>query len=75
MTTLRERFRLNLLGCNTHFEGDQLDAVMEVFESLGIEEMYKALKLYQSHQEGTSGHYCWKCHDAINKAVSNAEGK
>ena len=38
-------------------------------------DMYEALKLYQSHQEGTSGHYCWKCAEAINKALAKAEGK
>jgi len=39
------------------------------------QDMYDALKLYQAHQEGTSGHYCWKCAEAIDKAVSLAEGK
>lgn len=38
-------------------------------------DMYEALKLYQSHQEGTSGHYCWKCAEAINKALAKAGGK
>jgi len=38
-------------------------------------DMYEALKLYQKHQEGTSGHYCWKCAEAINGAVTLAEGK
>ena len=37
--------------------------------------MHEALKLYQSHQEGTSGHYCYKCANAINKALAKAEGK
>jgi len=38
-------------------------------------EMYEALKLYQAHQEGTHGHYCWQCAEAINKALAKAEGK
>lgn len=37
-------------------------------------DMYKALKLYQSHQQGTSGHYCWQCAEVINKALAKAEG-
>ena len=27
---------------------------------LATPDMYEALKLYQEHQEGTSGHYCWR---------------
>ncbi len=46
---------------------------MAVAEALS--EMYEALKLYQSHQTNTSGHYCWQCAEAINKAVAKAEGK
>ena len=38
-------------------------------------DMYEALKLYQSHQQGTSGHYCWECAEAINDAVAKVEGK
>ncbi len=38
-------------------------------------DMYEALKLYQSHQQGTSGHYCWKCAEAIDKVLAKAEGK
>jgi len=38
-------------------------------------DMYEALKLYQSHQQGTSGHYCWQCAEAINKAIAKAEAK
>ena len=38
-------------------------------------DMYEALKLYQEHQEGTSGHYCWKSYETINKALAKAEGK
>jgi len=37
--------------------------------------MYEALKLYQKHQEGTSGHYCWKCEKAITEAIQKAEAK
>jgi len=37
--------------------------------------MYKALKLYQSHQQGTHGHYCWECAEAIEQALAKAEGK
>uniref|UniRef100_A0A6M3KJJ9 Uncharacterized protein n=1 Tax=viral metagenome TaxID=1070528 RepID=A0A6M3KJJ9_9ZZZZ len=37
--------------------------------------LYEALKLYQKHQAGTRGHYCGKCHEAINKALAKAEGK
>ena len=38
-------------------------------------EMWEALKLYQEHQQGTSGHYCWKCAEAINKVLSQIEGE
>ncbi len=37
------------------------------------EDMYKALKLYQAHQQGTAGHYCSECYAAINNAVVEAE--
>lgn len=40
-----------------------------------IEEAIGALKLYRSHQEGTSGHYCWECAEAINKVLSKIESK
>ncbi len=40
-----------------------------------ITDMYEALKLYQKHQEGTRGHYCWRCAEAINKAIAKANGK
>jgi len=36
-------------------------------------DLYEALKLYQEHQIGTGGHYCWKCAEAINKALAKAE--
>ena len=36
-------------------------------------DMYEALKLYQSHQQGTRGHYCWQCAEAISKAIAKAE--
>ena len=39
------------------------------------EDMYEALKLYQEHQEGTSGHYCWECAEAINEALAKADRK
>ena len=38
-----------------------------------IQGMYEALKLYQKHQEGTSGHFCGECAKAINLAVEKAE--
>ena len=44
-------------------------------EVIGFSAMYGALKLYQKHQEGTSGHYCWQCAEAINKALLKADGK
>lgn len=37
--------------------------------------MYEALRLYQSHQQGTSGHYCWQCAEAIEQALAEAEGR
>jgi len=37
-------------------------------------DMYEALKLYIKHQQGTSGHYCWQCAEAINEATAKAEG-
>ena len=36
-------------------------------------DLLEACKLYQKHQEGTSGHYCNVCADAINEAVAKAE--
>ena len=38
-----------------------------------IKDMYDALKLYQDHQKDTSGHYCWKCAEAINDALAKAD--
>ncbi len=49
------------------------DNPLAVAES--IKPMYEALKLYQSHQQGTGGHYCYKCAEAINKSIAKAEGK
>ena len=42
--TQRERFRRRLLECDTHFDGDQIEAVMQVVEESGYSEMYRALK-------------------------------
>ena len=49
---------------------DNPQAVAEAIPAL-----YKALKLYQSHQQGTQGHYCDKCAEAIDKALARAEKK
>lgn len=38
-------------------------------------DMYEAMKLWQEHQKGTKGHYCYICNEAINKALAKAEGK
>ena len=38
-------------------------------------DMYEALKLYQEHQKDTSGHYCYKCAEAINASIDKAEGR
>ena len=35
--------------------------------------MQAALKMYQSHQKGTLGHYCWQCANAIEQALALAE--
>ena len=37
--------------------------------------MHKALQLYIEHQEGTRGHYCSVCHNEIEKALAEVEGK
>ncbi len=49
--------------------------VARILEKLAALDLYEALKLYQKHQEGTRDHYCWRCAEAINQAVSKAEGK
>ncbi len=40
-----------------------------------IKEVYEALKLYRSHQQGTMGHFCWQCAEMIDKALLRAEGR
>jgi len=50
--------------------GKEMEYTKEIQDSL-----YEALKLYQEHQKDTGGHYCWKCAEAINKALAKAEGR
>ena len=38
-------------------------------------DMYEALKLWHDHQQGTRGHYCSECANAIEKALAKAEGR
>ncbi len=38
-------------------------------------EMYEALKLWHKHQQGTRGHFCSECADAMQTALALAEGK
>ncbi len=54
-----------------------VNAAQEIGNPLAVAEnlkaMYDALKLYQEHQQGTSGHYCWKCAEAINVVLASIE--
>jgi len=42
---------------------------------LAAPKMLEALKLYQKHQQGTSGHYCSDCANVIEQAIALAEPK
>jgi hypothetical protein len=46
---------------------------MAVAES--IKDMYKAVKLWHQHQQGTRGHYCAECANALQNALFKAEGR
>lgn len=37
--------------------------------------MYEALKQWHDHQQGTRGHYCSKCANAMEQALAKAESK
>lgn len=39
----------------------------------GIKDMHEALSLWNKHQQGTRGHYCEECADALTKALDKAE--
>ncbi len=55
------------------FDGDNATANAKL--CVAAPDLYEALKLYENHQQGTSGHYCWKCAEAIKKALAKAEGR
>jgi len=59
-------------------EGESLGAsgnIIEIPLISAAPDMYEALKLWTNHQEGTRGHYCQVCANAIAKALAKAEGK
>ena len=42
--TLKERFADKLVQSDTHFKNDQLVAVLDICDELGLPDMYEALK-------------------------------
>ena len=79
---LKQRFADKMVKCNTHFESDQLVAVLDICDELGIPDMYEALMMLYRYSmihlvegviypEGT--HKDWV--DKANKALAKTEGK
>ena len=42
--TLKQRFADKLVNCDTHFDNNQLVAILDICDELGIPDMYEALK-------------------------------
>ena len=69
--------RGKLINCDTHFDNDQIEAVMRVIDKAGFLDMYEALKELMvaygaiDGKNGNSG----KCWDMARQALAEAESK
>ncbi len=66
-TQIKQKIANELVGCDTHFEPDQLVAVLDVMDEVGVPDMYEALKAVQ---EGTGD---WRA--MVDLALAKVEGK
>ena len=70
--TVRER----LINCDTHFDNDQIEAVMRVLDDSGYSDMYEALKQIRSDlATDYATTILTTTQDMISQALSKAEGK
>ena len=75
---IKERFADKLVNCDTYFESDQLVAVLDICDELGIPDMYEALKVLVK-EYSVDLEFC-RLNDVPHwelacKALSKAEGK
>ncbi len=45
MEYTKGKLKERLINCDTHFTGDQIEAIMKVLEDSGYSKMYEALKM------------------------------
>ena len=67
---IKERFADKLVNCDTYFESDQLVAILDICDELGIPEMYEALKSIADGPWSISS-----AREIAEIALARAEGK